>query len=130
MSRAAATSRPIAVSSDGTRVIFGTQESLLPADVDTATDIYESGPLGTKLRSPSPNAAAAAKPAIYGAVSTDASRVLFFTIEQLTAGDTDAAVKAGRDASRKLDKAASKGVIHKNQAANRKSAIAKTTASL
>ena len=30
-----------------------------------------------------------------------------------------------RDASRKLDKAASKGVIHKNQAANRKSAIAK-----
>jgi small subunit ribosomal protein S20 len=39
-------------------------------------------------------------------------------------------VAAGRDASRKLDKAASKGVIHKNQAANRKSAIAKTTASL
>ena len=36
----------------------------------------------------------------------------------------------GRDASKKLDKAASKGVIHKNQAANRKSAIAKKTASL
>ena len=50
--------------------------------------------------------------------------------ELAAAGDTDAAVKAGRDASRKLDKAASKGVIHKNQAANRKSAIAKTTASL
>ena len=30
-----------------------------------------------------------------------------------------------RDATRKLDKAVSKGVIHKNQAANRKSAIAK-----
>jgi small subunit ribosomal protein S20 len=30
-----------------------------------------------------------------------------------------------RAASIKLDKAASKGVIHKNQAANRKSAIAK-----
>ena len=31
---------------------------------------------------------------------------------------------------KKLDKAASKGVIHANQAANRKSSIAKTTASL
>ena len=35
-----------------------------------------------------------------------------------------------RDASRKLDKAVSKGVIHKNQAANRKSAIAKRLQSL
>jgi small subunit ribosomal protein S20 len=33
-------------------------------------------------------------------------------------------------ASRQLDKAASKGVIHKNQAANRKSAIAKRVAEL
>jgi small subunit ribosomal protein S20 len=35
-----------------------------------------------------------------------------------------------RQASRKLDKAVSKGVIHKNQAANRKSAIAKRLAAL
>ncbi len=35
-----------------------------------------------------------------------------------------------QDATRALDKAASKGVIHKNQAANRKSAIAKKSASL
>ena len=35
-----------------------------------------------------------------------------------------------RAASRQLDKAASKGVIHKNQAANRKSAIAKRYAEL
>ena len=33
-------------------------------------------------------------------------------------------------ASRKLDKAVSKGVIHQNQAANRKSAIAKQAAAL
>ncbi|WP_122818127.1 30S ribosomal protein S20 [Nocardioides pantholopis] len=45
-------------------------------------------------------------------------------------GDKDAAVLAGREASRKLDKAVSKGVIHRNQAANRKSAIAKQAASL
>jgi small subunit ribosomal protein S20 len=46
------------------------------------------------------------------------------------AGDKDAAVVAGRDAMKALDKAASKGVIHANQAANRKSSIAKKSASL
>jgi small subunit ribosomal protein S20 len=45
--------------------------------------------------------------------------------EALAAGDTGTAEVLMRDASRKLDKAASKGVIHKNQAANRKSAIAR-----
>ncbi|MEV4757966.1 30S ribosomal protein S20 [Micromonospora sp. NPDC049559] len=41
------------------------------------------------------------------------------------AGDAELATTLMRDASRMLDKAASKGVIHQNQAANRKSAIAK-----
>ena len=50
--------------------------------------------------------------------------------EAVAAGDKDTAVIAGRDAAKKLDKAASKGVIHKNQAANRKSAIAKKAAAL
>ena len=45
--------------------------------------------------------------------------------EAAEAGNADAAEAAMRAASIKLDKAASKGVIHKNQAANRKSAIAK-----
>jgi small subunit ribosomal protein S20 len=44
-------------------------------------------------------------------------------------GDAEAAQAALAAASRKLDKAASKGVIHKNQAANRKSALAKAAAS-
>ena len=35
-----------------------------------------------------------------------------------------------REANRALDKAASKGVIHQNQAANRKSAISKRVAAL
>lgn len=39
--------------------------------------------------------------------------------------DLESATVLLRDASRKLDKAASKGVIHKNQAANRKSSIAR-----
>ncbi len=50
--------------------------------------------------------------------------------EAAEAGDKDLAVKLGQDANRALDKAASKGVIHKNQAANRKSAISKKAASL
>jgi small subunit ribosomal protein S20 len=45
-------------------------------------------------------------------------------------GDTAATGAALSAASRKLDKAVSKGVIHKNQAANRKSALAKQVASL
>ena len=46
------------------------------------------------------------------------------------AGDVDTAATLARDASRALDKAASKGVIHANQAANRKSAMAKKVAQL
>ena len=45
--------------------------------------------------------------------------------EAAAAGDADTATALLRDASRKLDKAVSKGVIHKNHAANRKSAIAR-----
>jgi small subunit ribosomal protein S20 len=50
--------------------------------------------------------------------------------EASEAGNSETAAVLLRDASRQLDKAASKGVIHKNQAANRKSAIAKRIASL
>jgi small subunit ribosomal protein S20 len=46
------------------------------------------------------------------------------------AGDAPAAVSALQTASTKLDKAVSKGVIHANQAANKKSAMAKKAASL
>jgi small subunit ribosomal protein S20 len=45
-------------------------------------------------------------------------------------GDAEAAAAALQVAARKLDKAVSKGVIHKNQAANRKSALAKKAAAL
>ena len=46
------------------------------------------------------------------------------------AGDKDAATERAREATRALDKAASKGVIHANQAANRKSAISKKVAAI
>ena len=50
--------------------------------------------------------------------------------EAAAAGDAERAQELARVASRKLDKAASAGVIHKNQAANRKSSIQKKAASL
>ena len=50
--------------------------------------------------------------------------------EAAAAGDADNAKTLAADAGRKLDKAASKGVIHKNQAANRKSAISKKASAL
>jgi len=50
--------------------------------------------------------------------------------EAADAGDAAKATEFAHAASRALDKAASKGVIHKNQAANRKSAIAAKAAQL
>ncbi len=50
--------------------------------------------------------------------------------EAASSGDVDAARDALKAASTKLDKAAAKGVIHKNQAANKKSAMAKQASSL
>ena len=50
--------------------------------------------------------------------------------EAVDAGDKAKAVELQRDAAQKLDKAVTKGVIHANQAANKKSAIAKTVNAL
>ena len=44
--------------------------------------------------------------------------------DAIEAGDKDKAAELLASTSRKLDKAVSKGVIHKNQAANRKSGLA------
>ncbi|NMR19324.1 30S ribosomal protein S20 [Cellulomonas fimi] len=50
--------------------------------------------------------------------------------EAVAGGDKEAASLALVSASTKLDKAVSKGVIHANQAANKKSALAKAVNSL
>jgi small subunit ribosomal protein S20 len=50
--------------------------------------------------------------------------------EAADAGDVDTATTAMRAACRDLDKAVSKGVIHQNQAANKKSAIGQRFAEL
>jgi small subunit ribosomal protein S20 len=50
--------------------------------------------------------------------------------EAIKVGDKSVAANAVTLASRKLDKAVSKGVVHKNNAANRKSSLAKQAAAL
>lgn len=50
--------------------------------------------------------------------------------EAAAAGDQEKATAELQVASRQLDKAVSKGVIHANQAANKKSAMAKQAAKL
>ena len=50
--------------------------------------------------------------------------------EAVESGDRENAVVRLQSAARALDKAASKGVIHPNQAANKKSALAKRVAAL
>ena len=50
--------------------------------------------------------------------------------EAAAAGDAEKAAELAKVATRALDKAASKGVIHPNQAANRKSAVASKAAAL
>ncbi|WP_158864038.1 30S ribosomal protein S20 [Leifsonia sp. AG29] len=64
------------------------------------------------------------------AVKSELKTAIRATREAVAGGDKDKATAALRLASKKIDKAASKGVIHKNQAANRKSAIAKQVAAL
>ena len=59
------------------------------------------------------------------AVKSELKTVVRKFREAAEAGDKDTAVEAGRVATRKLDKAVSKGVIHKNKAANKKSRLAR-----
>ncbi|MGB4135382.1 MAG: 30S ribosomal protein S20 [Microbacterium sp.] len=64
------------------------------------------------------------------AVKSELKTLVRKTREAVATGDKAAAESALKVASVKLDKAVSKGVIHKNQASNRKSKIAKQVAAL
>ena len=63
-------------------------------------------------------------------VKSELKTLVRATREAIAAGDKKAAESAFVKASKKLDKAATKHVIHKNQAANRKSALASKIAAL
>ncbi len=64
------------------------------------------------------------------AVKSEVKTAVRATRTAVAAGDKTKAEAALVVATKKLDKAVSKGVLHKNNAANRKSAIAKQVASL
>jgi small subunit ribosomal protein S20 len=64
------------------------------------------------------------------AVKSELKTVIRAARTAIASGDKQAAVAAVAIASRRIDKAVSKGVVHKNQGANRKSAIAAQAAAL
>ncbi len=64
------------------------------------------------------------------AVKSEVKTAVRAAREAVASGDKAKAAAAVSVAGKKLDKAVSKGVIHKNQAANKKSAIAKQAAGL
>lgn len=64
------------------------------------------------------------------AVKSELKTAVRATRTAVSEGDKSKATASLATTNRKLDKAVSKGVIHKNQAANRKSALAKQVASL
>ena len=64
------------------------------------------------------------------AVKSELKTAIRAAREATTCGDKALAAAAVSAANRKLDKAVSKGVIHKNQAANRKSSLAKNASAV
>lgn len=64
------------------------------------------------------------------AVKSELKTLVRSVNEAIEAADKEKAASVLALATKKLDKAVSKGVIHRNQAANRKSAISKKVAAL
>ncbi|MGK2853468.1 MAG: 30S ribosomal protein S20 [Microbacteriaceae bacterium] len=64
------------------------------------------------------------------AIKSELRTAVRATREAVAGGDKEKAIAALALANKKLDKAVSKGVVHQNQAANRKSGIAKQVAAL
>jgi hypothetical protein len=77
-------------STDAQHVFFDTKESLVPADTDSSTDLYERSPGAVTLVSTSPTAGNGAFNALYAGSSDDGTRVFFHTQEALVPADTDA----------------------------------------
>lgn len=59
------------------------------------------------------------------AVRSELKTLVKHVHEAVEQGDTDAAKAAASRAYKRLDQAAAKGIIHKNQASNRKSGVQK-----
>src|SRR3954451_3122270 len=82
---------PVFISTDGSRVVFTTDSAMVPQDVDTTDDVYESkagGPVQLMSTGPddAPEAGVGAR---YAGASADGSRVFFLTTVPLVPQDTD-----------------------------------------
>jgi hypothetical protein len=78
-----------AISKDGSRVFFQTSESLVSADLGTATDVYERSGGQTTLVSTGPVGGGGSFSAFFDGASADGSHVFFHTDEALTSDDVD-----------------------------------------
>lgn len=74
-----------ASSSDGSRVIFATEEALLSSDTDNASDLYVRANGATALLSPGGTGGGDT----VGGVSADGTRIFFLTTDKLVQADTD-----------------------------------------
>jgi len=81
-----------AATADGTRVFFTTAEPLLPADKDSANDVYEWDEGALSLVTSAECTSFCGTGATFDAASADATKVVFSTAEQLSALDTDSSV--------------------------------------
>ncbi len=80
----------LGVSTDGSKVFFGTNEDLVAADTDGLTDIYErSGGATTLVSVPGTGAGGAPNAMDFRAMSADGSRIFFETGENLVGADGD-----------------------------------------
>jgi hypothetical protein len=80
------------VSTDRARVFFLSNEPLVAADTDAASDIYERSAGMTKRVSTGQINGNGPFNAFFERASADGSRIFFTTTEKLVAGDTDASV--------------------------------------
>ena len=79
-------------SADGSRVFFVTSESLVAADTDSSTDVYERAGGTTTLLSTGPSGGNGAFDAYYRGTTRSGTQVFLETEEHLTSSDTDSAV--------------------------------------
>jgi Tol biopolymer transport system component len=77
------------VSSDGSRVVFQTDEALTPADTDATFDVYQRAGGVTTLVSTGPVDGPGDHGASFRAAARHGGRVIFYTAEQLVPEDTD-----------------------------------------
>jgi hypothetical protein len=78
-----------AVSADGSRVFFETDEKLVPADTDNQFDIYQRSGGVTTLISTGPDGGNGDLSAFFDGISQDGTHVFFETDESLLSADTD-----------------------------------------